>query len=243
MVNLTSRTIGSTVTYFCNEGFILNGSAERVCQENGTWSITPPPFCSPVTCPVLSNPEGGVVELQGMSPGDEAVYSCNNSSLNLIGQDIRVCGEDGEWEGEAPICEGLYIATNIDTAFKGSLNSIPTEILCPDLPNPLGGVVNLTSRTIGSTVTYSCSEGFILNGSAERVCQENGTWSITPFCSPVTCSALPNPEGGMVELQGTLPGDEAVYNCSNSSLALVGQVIRVCGEDGEWQGEAPICEG
>ena len=125
-----------------------------------------------------------------------------------------------------------------------SLNFIPTEILCPDLPNPLGGVVNLTSRTIGSTVTYSCNEGFILNGSAERVCQEDGTWSITPpSCSLVTCPVLPDPEGGVVELQGTSPGDEAVYNCSNSSLDLVGQEIRVCGEDGEWQGEAPICEG
>ena len=69
-----------------------------------------------------------------------------------------------------------------------SLNFIPTEILCPDLPNPLGGVVNLTSRIIGSTVTYSCNEGFILNGSAEGVCQEDGTWSITPpSCSLGRC--------------------------------------------------------
>ena len=35
---LTSTTVGSQVTYTCNEGYRQGGSRTRVCQSSGRWS-------------------------------------------------------------------------------------------------------------------------------------------------------------------------------------------------------------
>ena len=32
----------STIKYFCNPGFVLKGSREQVCQEDGKWTGTKP---------------------------------------------------------------------------------------------------------------------------------------------------------------------------------------------------------
>ena len=39
-----------------------------------------------------------------------------------------------------------------------------------------------TSTTLGGTVTYSCSDGFILSGSAMISCLATGSWSTLPSC-------------------------------------------------------------
>ena len=51
---------------------------------------------------------------------------------------------------------------------------------CPvlfDIPN---GEVEFSSRTPGSTATYTCNFGFVLQGDEQRVCMENETWSGEP---------------------------------------------------------------
>jgi len=49
------------------------------------------------------------------------------------------------------------------------------------LPN---GSVNETGRGVSSMVLYSCDEGFVLEGSDQRICQENGSWTDgAPSCS------------------------------------------------------------
>ena len=48
---------------------------------------------------------------------------------------------------------------------------------CPTLTDPASGDVNFNSTEIGSMANYSCNEGFILNGNATRICQDNGEWS------------------------------------------------------------------
>ena len=40
----TTTTFGSIVNHTCNLGFALNGSNQRMCQENGEWS-QPLPSC------------------------------------------------------------------------------------------------------------------------------------------------------------------------------------------------------
>ena len=55
---------------------------------------------------------------------------------------------------------------------------------CGRLKPPDNGDVQLTGTTIGSSATYSCSEGFNLEGDNIRVCQESGEWSgVEPVCS------------------------------------------------------------
>ena len=54
-------------------------------------------------CPLLMNPGNGTVVVVGNSRGYMASYSCN-PGFDLVGVSVRVCGDDGEWSDEAPMC-------------------------------------------------------------------------------------------------------------------------------------------
>ena len=54
---------------------------------------------------------------------------------------------------------------------------------CPDLYDPLNGQVTVSGFTLDAVANYSCDEGYILNGDAQRICLGNRTWSGTePTC-------------------------------------------------------------
>ena len=39
---LNGNFFGARVTYYCDDGFIMSGTKERVCQGDGSWSNSPP---------------------------------------------------------------------------------------------------------------------------------------------------------------------------------------------------------
>ena len=56
-----------------------------------------------VDCGILTNPENGIVRVSGTLGGDTADYSCTEGyELNENG--TRICGSNGTWSGEEPIC-------------------------------------------------------------------------------------------------------------------------------------------
>ena len=64
-----------------------------------------------------------------------------------------------------------------------SLCSGDTAGSCGDPGVPSQGSREQTDFRIRSKVFFSCSEGYDLIGSLERMCFPNGTWSGTqPFC-------------------------------------------------------------
>ena len=57
------------------------------------------------------------------------------------------------------------------------------DLLCPVLPDPLNGEVNVSSRIISSIASYTCNDGFTLVGEEERECMADGQWSgREPIC-------------------------------------------------------------
>ena len=58
-----------------------------------------------IICPTVTRPENGNVNQFGNTPGDLAIYSCDDN-FELSGETMRTCGQDGQWEGEAPLCKG-----------------------------------------------------------------------------------------------------------------------------------------
>ena len=63
------------------------------------------------------------------------------------------------------------------------LTSLISIALCPSLTDPANGMVMWTGLNPGSTATYTCDEGFELNGVETRTCQSDGTWSdVPPTC-------------------------------------------------------------
>ena len=54
---------------------------------------------------------------------------------------------------------------------------------CGPLDPPTEGSVSINGTIVGSTATYTCNDGFTLQGGSTRTCQTNGQWSgSAPIC-------------------------------------------------------------
>ncbi len=121
----------------------------------------------------------------GTTFGSTAAYSCD-AGYSLTGSTERTCGADGMWSLSEPVCEGecciQYIT--IEKSYTIHMYLISIAVDCGSLTDPENGQVDISSgTTFGSTATYSCNTGFILNGAANRVCGIDGNWgSIAPTC-------------------------------------------------------------
>ncbi|NWS25030.1 SUSD2 protein, partial [Polioptila caerulea] len=63
--------------------------------------------------------------------------------------------------------------------------SLLLVISCGWLDPPANGRKNDTNYLLGSTIHFTCNEGYELTGSQQRTCQASGLWSgDTPQCSP-----------------------------------------------------------
>ena len=73
--------------------------------------LTPPYFHSVVECPTLNDPDNGNLILSGNTIGQTAEYTCNNG-FNLGGESLLICGPDGQWTGNPPVCgEGRHLVS------------------------------------------------------------------------------------------------------------------------------------
>ena len=54
-------------------------------------------------CPYLVDPANGRVCLTGNSTAVTATYSCN-TDFELVGDDILMCGDDGQWSENPSLC-------------------------------------------------------------------------------------------------------------------------------------------
>lgn len=213
-------TVGSTVKYDCIGGYKLIGPNMRKCLLNGTWSGKVP-FCKPLDCSDPGTPRNGSRILDGTRYGSTVKYNCSDGHI-LIGSSIRDCLQNELWSGVAPECKLV-------------------ECGSPETPNP-AGVVFYSNSTAGSTITYSCLEGFKLVGEAERVCLNNGSWSgDTPSCVAITGCGFPDvPLLGLADTEDITVGSVTMYSCEEGYMIL-GNVNRTCLSNGEWSGETPVC--
>ncbi|KAF7988440.1 hypothetical protein HCN44_001013 [Aphidius gifuensis] len=98
-------------------------------------------------------------------------------------------------------------------------------------------------RTLGSTIDYTCPDGYMLVGLKSRVCEENGFWSgKPPTCKYVDCGYLKEFDNGIISLtdKRTTYGAVAEYSCKNN-YTLIGDAQRRCGDGGIWSGHQPQC--
>lgn len=59
-----------------------------------------------------------------------------------------------------------------------------TEINCGELDGPRFGRVSFDNTLLGALATYSCDNGFILEGNRLRMCGSDGLWAgDPPMCS------------------------------------------------------------
>ena len=145
---------------------------------------------------------------------------------------------------------------------------------CGRLTAPEGGQIMLipgvavtTDTGLNAVATYSCDEGYNINGDQTRTCQGSGERTgATPTCickffivyftlksheiylsAAIDCGNLIAPEGGQVTFTSGVvmtleTGLDAVasYTCS-VGYYLVGDALRICQANEQWDGAEPNC--
>ncbi|MDB5218181.1 MAG: hypothetical protein JWO86_6108 [Myxococcaceae bacterium] len=215
---------GDSVSYACNAGYTLTGSAKASCLASGSWSEAP--TCTANSCASPpSAPTHGTVSTPmpgtGMT-GDTVTYACDAGYV-LSGAATAKCRVNGTWSA-APTCVA--------------------QPCSPALSAPAHGTVSATSGTSGDVRTYSCNTGYTLTGSATTTCQANHTWSNpAPTCVASSCGTVPSaPSHGTVTAPNPgagVTGDSVSYTC-NGGYTRTGPASATCQTSGSWSA-APSC--
>ncbi|XP_035675655.1 sushi, von Willebrand factor type A, EGF and pentraxin domain-containing protein 1-like [Branchiostoma floridae] len=215
----TQYYYGYKVTFECDTGFNVIGSATLTCQADGQWSATEP-TCERIQCPPLSPISNGQMSGGGSFFNDRVTFVCD-SGYDLHGSDRRICLSDGTWSGIQPVCNR-------------------TE--CPDLAAPANGYVTL-GTFYGDTATYSCQIGYEIDGVAVRTCQADKTWrGMEPTCTRKECPLLDPPtNGGIYGNNDNLYGDVVTFYCQ-TGFELIGGPTLTCQSDQQWSGAQPYCQ-
>ena len=58
----------------------------------------------------------------------------------------------------------------------------------------------------------------------------------------IDCGELDDPDNGQVSHDETTVGSIATYTC-DPGFNIVGNMTRICQENGDWSGTEPTCEG
>ncbi|XP_050719319.1 uncharacterized protein LOC127000000 isoform X1 [Eriocheir sinensis] len=159
--------LSTEINFSCVPGFSLIGAPMIKCLPSGNWSA-PIPDCEMDKCVPPAPPENGIMTGESKPPyhaGDVVEVKCDSNYM-LEGKQLLVCQEDGQWSAEVPKC--LLACTYPGTIISGTMSSI--KFYYP----------------INDNITYTCSEGFVLDGARSIVCLEGGSWSAqVPTCLPV----------------------------------------------------------
>lgn len=216
------------VTYECDNGFSLVGTATLTCSSTAEWSPEIP-FCEMILCPrpplvehaTYRNPN----RLFFYRIGSKISYNCNPgyemsaNSLNPRGE--IECLNTGLWEDSLPECQ---------------------RISCPEPPAIQDGKSVYDSTKYRDTVVYQCDEGYSVKGKEQLTCQADGTWSGTPpNCLLKECKAPEYLLNGELNYKSLTPLSVIRYTC-NEGYTLVGQEIRRCLANLTWSGEEPSCQ-
>ncbi|KAI8518538.1 hypothetical protein Bbelb_045550 [Branchiostoma belcheri] len=166
---------GGLATFSCDVGYNMNGAATTTCQADLTWTDTNTPTCHIAQCPPLSAPPNGALSPVS-SPyvyQDEVEFSCD-TGYNLVGLSTITCQATGYWSGAIPTC-----------------NIVQCPLVTVTLPVILSS--GSPPYSYQDVVSFSCAEGYDMDGAASVTCQASGTWSdVVPTCNDID-ACLANP--------------------------------------------------
>ncbi|XP_076597276.1 C4b-binding protein alpha chain-like isoform X2 [Chaetodon auriga] len=223
---------GEKVYYDCAEDFTPSRGFRAVQCVNGKWSKLTLK-CEKVSCGNAGELLNGEFHYEGNSLIGEKVYAVCDEGYTLKGLSYMICKKSG-WTGDFPSCE------------EG-------EVTCstPAVANSVSGGGAASVRRVGDNVTFTCSEGFQLEGAQEITCGPGGQWQPQPpQCLP-SPDTLPDTEGkpcgsageivnGQFTYTGVEFGDTATAVCDEGHR-LVGHATRRCLSQG-WDRRVPACE-
>ncbi|XP_076597275.1 complement receptor type 1-like isoform X1 [Chaetodon auriga] len=230
---------GEKVYYDCAEDFTPSRGFRAVQCVNGKWSKLTLK-CEKVSCGNAGELLNGEFHYEGNSLIGEKVYAVCDEGYTLKGLSYMICKKSG-WTGDFPSCE------------EG-------EVTCstPAVANSVSGGGAASVRRVGDNVTFTCSEGFQLEGAQEITCGPGGQWQPQPpQCLP-SPDTLPDTEGGCrvpaavgssnahladkyFTVTSFASGDSVHYVCDVGYVQAGGSRYRRCNE-GKWTPLLLRCE-
>ncbi|PFX24406.1 sushi, von Willebrand factor type A, EGF and pentraxin domain-containing protein 1-like isoform X3 [Stylophora pistillata] len=166
-VNDCGHHNGAHCLFSCAVGYRLRGSSTSKCiapdeRSSGIWS-NPPPSCEAIKCQSVPSPTNG--RKTGCSGNATEVYGvrCSftcNVGFRLFGSSSRYCLDNGTWSGQNSTCK-----------------AIECEALVPAQYGTVSPSSCLKRSIFGHECSFSCYEGFTLEGTASRVCSFFGNWT------------------------------------------------------------------
>uniref|UniRef100_K7F7B6 Complement C3b/C4b receptor 1 (Knops blood group) n=1 Tax=Pelodiscus sinensis TaxID=13735 RepID=K7F7B6_PELSI len=226
------------VRFECDPGYNLDGSRQIECGDDATWDPPVPVCIQPgKSCGHPGELENGRMNVTDMLFGSIVNFSCEEGH-RLIGDSYRQCVISGirvAWSGDMPFCE---------------------RIPCYPPPEILHGKHNgdlMDEFSYGSTVTYTCDNGYPPTGEASLLCTTedglNGVWRPrAPHCGGGLPS-LPCPPPAAIRhgkhdansLAAFLSGTYVNYSCE-PGYTLRGEASIYCTTSGTWSHPSPLCE-
>ncbi|XP_062981165.1 CUB and sushi domain-containing protein 1 [Elgaria multicarinata webbii] len=213
-------SFSSSVIYSCWEGYKTSGLTTRHCTANGTWTGTAPD-CAVISCGDPGELSNGIHFGHDFTFNKTITYQCNPGYLMepVSASTIR-CTKDGTWNQSKPICKA---------------------ITCGPPPQVLYGKVEGSDFHWGSSISYSCADGYHLSNSAILSCEGRGVWrGEVPQCLPVFCGEPGIPAEGRLNGKSFTYRSEVSFQC-RPPLILIGSSRRICQADGSWSGIQPTC--
>ncbi|GAB6024202.1 hypothetical protein CHUAL_008903 [Chamberlinius hualienensis] len=223
-----SNKMNTKVVFSCKNSNALIGAEQATCLPSGNWS-NPTPICESVRCPgtiLLPNPTLKI-QILSREVGGRAVFSCKQGH-SLRGPTEAFCEMTGLWSLPFPTCESQHLSA---------------EVRCTPPAVPENGYTqNSGIHKAGDVVQYSCNQGYMMEGQAIIVCQENGRWSgAIPKCLQA-CTYPGTTIGGTISVVKFYysVGESVTFECTKG-LQLRGARMLRCQANGKWSNAIPLC--
>ncbi|NXH09943.1 C4BPA protein, partial [Bucco capensis] len=234
----TAHTYKDTVSFGCNAGYSLSGSAVVTCEADSTWKPAVP-TCDQIYCgpaPHIPYAELSTAPADRYPAGTKLSYHCNPGYSAAQGKSsVVTCLDDTTWAADPDFC---------------------VELQCTPLTIRNGDVI-ADNFLFGTVVTFTCHQGYELKGSSSTRCVVSGNgvnWDpAPPSCErhlpDVPCEEPPSIANGMHNgTKGTAfgQGSVVVYQCKDG-FTLAGAAFLQCiaGDQyqGAWSKPPPECRG
>ncbi|CAK7309672.1 SELP [Vulpes lagopus] len=228
---LGNFSFNSECSFYCTEGYELNGPSKLECLASGTWT-NKPPRCVATQCPPLKTPEQGSMNCLHSVEAFQYQSSCHFSceeGFALVGPEVVQCTASGMWTAAAPVCEA---------------------VACGPLKSPVHGSMDCSpsSRAFqyNTSCRFHCAEGFRLEGADLVQCTDLGQWTApAPTCQALQCQDLLAPNKAQVNCSHPFGAFRYQSTCSftcDEGLLLVGASMLQCSGTGNWSAPPPECQ-
>ncbi|XP_038072987.1 sushi domain-containing protein 2-like [Patiria miniata] len=186
---------------------------------------------------------------RGKGPSDYSDETFTPSFMSpeaaLTGAAREICGNNSQCAFDWAVTGNSDIARATGGAvahYRAAIESA-SIVICGSVADPTNGRKEVSRGSVGGVASFTCDDGYTLQGENELVCQENGTWSgEVPICeASVICGSVADATNGRKEVSRGSVGGVASFTCDDG-YTLQGESELVCQENGQWSDEVPICE-